>query len=82
MKKLIFFILSVFACVLSCTSEETNMNTMLQNYTFTASVPKTYFSAAEKKGTVQLIELKLLARQSPKKHMSIFHTGITQKTQQ
>ncbi|EMB31995.1 glycoside hydrolase [Treponema denticola] len=56
MKKSIFFILSVFACVLSCTSEETNMNTILQNYTLTESVPKTYFSTAEKKGTVQLIE--------------------------
>lgn len=56
MKKLIFFILSVFACVLSCASEETNVNTLLQNYTVTAGVPKAYFLPARQKGRVRLIE--------------------------
>ena len=56
MKKLTILILSVFACVLSCASEETKMNTLLQNYTVTAAVPKAYFLPARQKGTVQLIE--------------------------
>ena len=56
MKKLTILILSVFVCVLSCASEETKMNTLLQNYTVTAAVPKAYFLPARKKGRVQLIE--------------------------
>ena len=46
--------LSVFACVLSCASEETKMNTLL--HTVTAAVPKAYFLPARQKGRVQLIE--------------------------
>ena len=56
MKKLIFFILSIFACVLSCASEETNVNTLLQNYTVTAAVPKAYFLPVRQQGRVRLIE--------------------------
>ena len=51
MKKLTILILSVFACVLSCASEETKMNTLLQNYTVTAAVPKAYF-LPKRHGTV------------------------------
>lgn len=46
----------IFTCVLSCTSAETKMNTLLQNYTVTTAIPKAYFSTVAKQGTVRLIE--------------------------
>lgn len=46
----------IFTCVLSCTSAETKMTTLLQNYTVTTAIPKAYFSTAAKQGTVHLIE--------------------------
>jgi len=56
MKKLTILMLPIFTCVLSCTSAETKMNTLLQNYTVTTAIPKAYFSTAAKQGTVHLIE--------------------------
>ena len=56
MKKLTILMLPIFTCVLSCTSAETKMTTLLQNYTVTTVIPKAYFLPARQKGRVQLIE--------------------------